>query len=1637
MSNPRQELSNAVDSLGSAGQSIIDAGVGTVEKFLDDPLPVIATVALTYYLGPEGAAIVESEATAAVMANAVVTAANGGNMEQIAVAAATSYIGGKIGEAAGTKLPEGTDKIVKQVVTSASGSAAVTALQGGSFKDVLTAGLTSSVSGYVSASLKAQGFSKVDNQLLTNATSAATKAILKGKSVSDAIGSSVAATAISATISGDITKINKNNELGKALQKTYDETYSWAKGLYDDYVAPSEKAVQQQHDDIVAAQKTYADAYNKMNVPYQSYLKNKDWFDNYDKKLAAEGWEAYNDGEGNSGYMKRSGGSWKNIPDGEGGYYRSYVADKPGTYDSEGYEITPSSIKIDYNPPSKDSYRVAANADAKKVKDLLGSVELAKSAYDLVAKDYDKNVADLTDLQNTFKTDAWSKVEDAADAIDKINEDQTALVKTVGENVVKYEEQLKTDAADLAKQIGEETVTTAKNEIGAIDKGFLSYADQQDAGEDKAADYYAKKEGFYDAIEKVAANKEGITDPTEYRQYISPDYTTGREVNQMIHDQLGRDATPEEIAEYKGEVSKVDSAKKIAEYTDPLKTTEDEVVDFFKENVGREPTPSEVAKFVGYIPESKTLTKLNVEEQLINGLDLPEDYKFPDLKTEVKFADAFSAARAAYGPNATFTWTDPKTGVERTYITSTSEEVKKSSAGDYDALTSTYIKGKMLGNIDDPNFNPADLTKSEMSKFIDTFSSATPEQRQRLLTGPDALTFKAINSMLTEALPNVKFTPNTTGTGTLKESDLTNYSGILKAGANTAAADIAGLATRGVQVLGDVFGMDTSTLAKAQDLLTKDKDTMMSKLVGNEKAVAGGIASGIESAVSYTIGGPAAAIGSLTGIAANNAWIEGEKAGLSTMENAQRTAVMATLEAAGEAVGLPGLSRLMKGVPAGATSDQIIAYVKNAGLAMGNEQVSELATTAAQFAVDKFASYGLGKNATFSDFTDALKDTAVSTVFAVGSAGSIGSATRALQNTSTAPTEVIRTEVTPDVAWKRATDAGLTAEDLSGIKTLVQNSINNGDMTTSEAKQAVIADLQDAGFTDKEAARIANVATADVVEGTVANKLIELNVPSDQLDILSGSITDQIMKGEDLKTSVGAVSQELQKATGMDEMDASLAANKILTGMDVTKEVNDTLSKYNYSATPDEINNLILGNVTSNKSGLTSNVVNTKVTDILTNSGLSTDVASTLAPTIANSVLSGEGLDTSVKLVADQIAKATGQDPLTASIIANEALTGSNIKSDITSQLESMSYTPTEQEINDLITQNLTTQKTDLGTKVNEYVDPRYVDQQEALAALNQNLATEITPAQLKMLMGQYNESLLPEKAVASVLAGNIAAEQEAEAERQKKAELAEKAKSLMLPATSTSTAAGVKQFGQPNVPNQTPSTSPLAAAGLLAPTFLSSKGVQEKFQGPLEEFQRLQDEPFAGENQYEGIAPNEPTQEQTSMNDAYYSYGQNSSIDDIMTPNNVQNTTNPDWLNAANQGAPMQPGGLVANMYAAGGITGTRHGKYAHGGLSTPLMAAGGKLRVDFRHGDAVTGEGDGQSDDIPAMLADGEFVFPADVVAAIGNGSTKAGSDKLYDMMHGIRAHVRSAKPQDLPPEIKSPLDFLKTKPRKAGRK
>jgi hypothetical protein len=59
----------------------------------------------------------------------------------------------------------------------------------------------------------------------------------------------------------------------------------------------------------------------------------------------------------------------------------------------------------------------------------------------------------------------------------------------------------------------------------------------------------------------------------------------------------------------------------------------------------------------------------------------------------------------------------------------------------------------------------------------------------------------------------------------------------------------------------------------------------------------------------------------------------------------------------------------------------------------------------------------------------------------------------------------------------------------------------------------------------------------------------------------------------------------------------------------------------------------------------------------------------------------------------------------------------------------------------------------------------------------------------------------------------------------------------------------------------------------------------------------------------------------------------------------------------------------------------------------------------MDFPEKDGmIDGPGNGQSDDIPAMLSDGEFVFTKQAVMAAGNGDREQGTKKMYEMMYSL---------------------------------
>jgi hypothetical protein len=248
-----------------------------------------------------------------------------------------------------------------------------------------------------------------------------------------------------------------------------------------------------------------------------------------------------------------------------------------------------------------------------------------------------------------------------------------------------------------------------------------------------------------------------------------------------------------------------------------------------------------------------------------------------------------------------------------------------------------------------------------------------------------------------------------------------------------------------------------------------------------------------------------------------------------------------------------------------------------------------------------------------------------------------------------------------------------------------------------------------------------------------------------------------------------------------------------------------------------------------------------------------------------------------------------------------------------------------------------------------------------------------------------------------------------------------EKAEAAAKVARATKAQQGISQ----NLANAAVMATPALAAGAMDESIPGTKDIglktsgEAKFEGPLDQYLKMVKEntyvpkPQQPQQQNQQGAPMQDALTPSQQGSDYFAYGQQPEMNDLLG-----GSSGGDLLYS-------KEGGLAVPMMAGGGST--RYGKYAGGGLN--VINHSGKARLDFRKGDAVTGPGDGQSDDIPAMLADGEFVFPADVVAALGNGSTKAGSDKLYEMMHSIRAYHRSAKPKDLPPPAKkSPLDYLK---------
>lgn len=126
---------------------------------------------------------------------------------------------------------------------------------------------------------------------------------------------------------------------------------------------------------------------------------------------------------------------------------------------------------------------------------------------------------------------------------------------------------------------------------------------------------------------------------------------------------------------------------------------------------------------------------------------------------------------------------------------------------------------------------------------------------------------------------------------------------------------------------------------------------------------------------------------------------------------------------------------------------------------------------------------------------------------------------------------------------------------------------------------------------------------------------------------------------------------------------------------------------------------------------------------------------------------------------------------------------------------------------------------------------------------------------------------------------------------------------------------------------------------------------------------------------------------------------------------------------------APQGMSGMMTQQPPARQGPINRNPKTAYYQYGTPPMAAGGALSMVRSMN--IRGGADGRSDDVDALLSDGEYVIDAETVALLGNGSSEAGARRLDKMRSAVRQHKgKNLSKGKISPNAKSPLAYIKIK-------
>jgi len=587
----------------------------------------------------------------------------------------------------------------------------------------------------------------------------------------------------------------------------------------------------------------------------------------------------------------------------------------------------------------------------------------------------------------------------------------------------------------------------------------------------------------------------------------------------------------------------------------------------------------------------------------------------------------------------------------------------------------------------------------------------------------------------------------------------------------------------------------------------------------------------------------------------------------------------------------------------------------------------------------------------------------------------------------------VKSGMTEDDAHTAAQKSGVASGILSATLgtlaevPLVRKAFGPGGISTSIKREMATEPFEEGGqqavieYLATGKVDINNVATAAVIAPAVAGTTTGMIGTALSIDSTGEAANAVIFTNEPENSS--AISQEVSNILGSSTniQDATQSITNTLTdmGMDPTAAVavgntvaaEQVVNNINSQLSEDSkfsINNLntLVGATDQGAPVTLGEYIGSSVSNVGPNIFVSPDIA--IGTKNDGSVLTVADISGSLDMTqtkGDTTTQTTTQtNPDTNTTIKTETKTGPD--TNITTTTETNPNTNTQ-------TNTVTNTDTNIQTEIK-------VDNNTVVATetnLDTNIKTDITTNVDKIIEDLVDTGVKPADAL------KIAVE-----------EVKEDAKSTTTRKSGAGTAltgAGMALPALGSLVDEGRDLNPLVTTG------------KREFESPLAAFMRM----VSGE---ENVEPPPVEKKEPSMD--YYSYGKSAEIDDVLgdvTPSGLPSFEFAE-LGEMGPSFQMRSGGLVP-PFAGGG----------------PLTMAAGKLRKDYRQGDAVEGPGDGQSDDIPAMLADGEFVLPADVVAALGNGSNKAGADKLYDMMHNIRRQARKGDPKDLPKPAKSPLQYM----------